>query len=635
MPRVWLEPDRLAFSTIGVELTDRIYVVLNMRIMTHVGQAILNRLVADAAFTKCLDGKADLDIKCWLILHFPVDNTIWSVGSGYGGNVLLGKKCLALRIASHVGQRKGWLAEHMLIMGVESPNGRGEFITVAIQCLTACTKIEHNTAIDRRDSNRQRYQGLACCQGCCHTYPDLIAHVPTILYRRLWSRVNQHHKLQEWVDEMARLCGPNQIVWIDGSEDERERLTQEGVATGEPVLLEPGEHPICLYHCTAANDVARTKHLTYICTELREDAKPTNKWMSPEEGYRRAGKIFAGSMKGKTMYVIPFSMGPVGSPLSKIGVELTDSIYAVLNMRIMTRVGTPVLKQLGTDGEFTKCLYGKAGSDDRFRLFLRFPEDNTIWSVGITKRGKARATKQNHREASILQQIGLPDRQPDIESEVQTIRKVVTTALKQFSLSPESHTDVVRQVTAETSRQFADFVQSITICCLLPILQKRFTRSLCAIDNEYKVPRSDAEELSETLMQKILKQLVGGRITGNAGAWVDRIEKNIFADYCKARAMERKRLGVRNDDYRLLTYADQTEARAKSRAISRAELARRIAALPYPERKIVTLLWKGKSYDEIGSTLGMTPAKVKKIVQRLKRLKGSSPRNRRRKNVSL
>ena len=194
--------------------------------------------------------------------------------------------------------------------------------------------------------------------------------------------VNQHRKLQEWVDEMARMCGPDRIVWIDGSEEERERLTQEAVGSGELILLNQEKYPGCVYHRTATNDVARTEHLTYICSKLREDAGPTNNWMSPEEGYRRAGEIFAGSMKGRTMYVIPFSMGPVGSPFSKIGVELTDSIYVVLNMRIMAHVGATVLKQLGADGEFTKCLHGKADLDINRRLILHFPEDNTIWSVG-------------------------------------------------------------------------------------------------------------------------------------------------------------------------------------------------------------------------------------------------------------
>ncbi len=194
--------------------------------------------------------------------------------------------------------------------------------------------------------------------------------------------MSQHRKLQQWVQEMARMCQPDQVVWIDGSDEERKRLTDEATASGEMSLLDQKKLPGCLYHRTAVNDVARTEDLTYICTTRQEDAGPTNNWMSPEDGYRRAGEIFAGSMKGRTMYVIPFSMGPVGLPASKIGVELTDSLYVVLNMRIMTHVGAPVLEQLGTDGEFTRCLHGKAELDIKRRLILHFPEDNAIWSVG-------------------------------------------------------------------------------------------------------------------------------------------------------------------------------------------------------------------------------------------------------------
>jgi phosphoenolpyruvate carboxykinase (GTP) len=194
--------------------------------------------------------------------------------------------------------------------------------------------------------------------------------------------VTQHRKLREWVEEMARLCEPDRVVWIDGSEEEKDRLTEEAAAAGEVVLLNQEKLPGCLYHRTALNDVARTEDLTYICTTLPEDAGPTNNWMSPEEGYRRAGEIFKGAMRGRTMYVIPFSMGPVGSPFSKIGVELTDSIYVVLNMRIMTHIGNPVVKQLGAGGEFTRCLHSKADLDLKRRLILHFPEDNTIWSVG-------------------------------------------------------------------------------------------------------------------------------------------------------------------------------------------------------------------------------------------------------------
>ena len=188
-------------------------------------------------------------------------------------------------------------------------------------------------------------------------------------------------KLKNWVRDMAALCQPSRIVWIDGSEEEKKRLEDEAISTGELIRLNQEKLPGCLYHRTAINDVARTEHLTFICSKKKEDAGPTNNWMSPRDGYRKAGQYFRGSMEGRTMYVIAFSMGPVGSPFSKIGVELTDSIYVVLNMRIMTRIGRKVLEHLGPDGGFTKCLHAKADLDIDKRLILHFPEDNTIWSV--------------------------------------------------------------------------------------------------------------------------------------------------------------------------------------------------------------------------------------------------------------
>jgi phosphoenolpyruvate carboxykinase (GTP) len=194
--------------------------------------------------------------------------------------------------------------------------------------------------------------------------------------------MSEHSGLNEWVMEMARMCQPDKVVWIDGSEEEKERLTEEAVRTGELIRLNPEKLPGCVYHRTAVNDVARTEELTYVCTTLREDAGPNNNWMSPGEGYRRGAEIFHGAMQGRTMYVVPFSMGPVGSPFSKIGVELTDSIYVVLNMRIMTHIGRPVLRQLGSGGAFIKCLHSKADLDVNRRLILHFPEDQTIWSVG-------------------------------------------------------------------------------------------------------------------------------------------------------------------------------------------------------------------------------------------------------------
>jgi phosphoenolpyruvate carboxykinase (GTP) len=195
------------------------------------------------------------------------------------------------------------------------------------------------------------------------------------------SEHTNHKELIEWVNKMAAMCKPDDIMWIDGSEEQRKKLEEEAIKTGEIIRLDQKKLPGCVYHKTAENDTARTEHLTFICTTKKDDAGPNNNWMDPKEAYSTASKYFSGSMRGRTMYVIPFSMGPVGSPFSKIGIELTDSIYVVLNMIIMTRVGTRVLDALGTDGEFTKCLHGKAQLDIEKRLILHFPEDNAIWSV--------------------------------------------------------------------------------------------------------------------------------------------------------------------------------------------------------------------------------------------------------------
>jgi phosphoenolpyruvate carboxykinase (GTP) len=199
-------------------------------------------------------------------------------------------------------------------------------------------------------------------------------------------------KLKDWVNKMARMCQPDEIVWIDGSDAQREQIEREALATGELIQLNQEKLPGCFLHRTAPDDVARTEHLTFICTKRKRDAGPTNNWMRPQTAYRKAREFFKGAMAGRTMYVIPFSMGPVGSAFSKIGVELTDSRYVVLNMLIMTRAGEAVLQQLEKDdiftphlrqgAGFTKCLHSKADLDINKRLILHFPEDNTIWSVG-------------------------------------------------------------------------------------------------------------------------------------------------------------------------------------------------------------------------------------------------------------
>ena len=166
----------------------------------------------------------------------------------------------------------------------------------------------------------------------------------------LKKEVNEMYKnvyVNERVEQMANMTQPDKIVWLDGSEEEKARLTAEAVATGELVELNQQEYPGCLYHRTAENDVARVEHLTFICTEHKEDAGPTNNWEAPAVMYEKLNKLFKDSYKGRTMYVIPYMMGPYGSPFSKIGIELTDSRYVVLNMEIMTRVGTKVMEVEG------------------------------------------------------------------------------------------------------------------------------------------------------------------------------------------------------------------------------------------------------------------------------------------------
>ena len=187
-------------------------------------------------------------------------------------------------------------------------------------------------------------------------------------------------KLLSWVDEMAALTKPENIMWIDGSHEQLEALRKEALATGELIKLNEEKLPGCYLHRSALNDVARVEQRTFICTSTEEGAGPTNNWMAPSEAYAKLGSLFDGSMKGRTMYVIPYSMGPVGSEFSKIGVELTDSIYVVVSMAIMTRMGKEVLDQLG-DGDFVKGLHSKAQLSEEDRYICHFPEDNAIWSI--------------------------------------------------------------------------------------------------------------------------------------------------------------------------------------------------------------------------------------------------------------
>jgi len=188
-------------------------------------------------------------------------------------------------------------------------------------------------------------------------------------------------KVLNWVEEMKALTQPDNVVWIDGSQAQLDELTKQAVANGTLITLNQDKLPGCYLHRTAQNDVARVEDRTFICSNTKEEAGPTNNWMEPDQMYAKMSKLFDGSMKGRTMYVIPFIMGPAKSPFSKVGIELTDSIYVVLNMNIMTRMGQVAIDEIGENGDFTKCLHCTADVNPEERYIVHFPQDNTIWSI--------------------------------------------------------------------------------------------------------------------------------------------------------------------------------------------------------------------------------------------------------------
>ena len=184
-----------------------------------------------------------------------------------------------------------------------------------------------------------------------------------------------------WIEEMKALVKPDRVIWIDGSDQQLEQLRAEACSTGEMEKLNEEKLPGCYLHRTAPTDVARVEGRTFICTRKKEDAGPTNNWMDPKEAYETLGKLYDGSMKGRTMYIIPYTMAHSGSPFAKVGIELTDSIYVVLNMCIMTRVGPKAMEQLGDSPDFVKGLHAKKDLSEKDKYICQFPEDNTIWSI--------------------------------------------------------------------------------------------------------------------------------------------------------------------------------------------------------------------------------------------------------------
>ena len=195
------------------------------------------------------------------------------------------------------------------------------------------------------------------------------------------TNLTSNKSLLDWLDEKVELLKPSNIVWIDGSKEQIDALKKEAVETGEMIKLNDELLPDCYLHRTAENDVARVEDRTLICTTKEEDAGPTNHWMAPDKCYKMLYDIAAGSYEGRTMYIIPYSMGPVGSPMSKIGIEITDSIYVVLNMNIMTRIGKKVLDTLGDSNDWVRGMHCKCDVDPEKRWICQFPEDDTIISV--------------------------------------------------------------------------------------------------------------------------------------------------------------------------------------------------------------------------------------------------------------
>jgi phosphoenolpyruvate carboxykinase (GTP) len=201
--------------------------------------------------------------------------------------------------------------------------------------------------------------------------------------------MTESQALWEWVEEVSRLTEPQRVVWCDGSEEENRRLLAEMTSTGTLIPLNAEKFPNCYLHRSDPQDVARTEHLTFICSRSADDAGPTNNWMSPAQARERILPLYRGVMRGRTLYVVPYLMGPVGSPFSKVGVEITDSPYVVASMWIMTRMGRPALEHLGRSADFVKGLHSLGDLSPERRYICHFPETREIWSIGSGYGGNA------------------------------------------------------------------------------------------------------------------------------------------------------------------------------------------------------------------------------------------------------
>lgn len=202
--------------------------------------------------------------------------------------------------------------------------------------------------------------------------------------------------LNAWVQEVAALTQPSHIHWCDGSAEENASLTQLMLDRGDLIALNADTHPDCYLHRSHPSDVARVEHLTFVCTKHQEDAGPNNNWMHPTEAHAEIDALFAGCMKGRTLYVIPYCMGPIDSPIARCGVEITDSPYVVANMRLMTRMGSAALARIEREGQFVRGLHSTGDLDPTRRFIMHFPEELTIKSIGSGYGGNALLGKKCH-----------------------------------------------------------------------------------------------------------------------------------------------------------------------------------------------------------------------------------------------
>lgn len=202
--------------------------------------------------------------------------------------------------------------------------------------------------------------------------------------------------LQQWTDEVAALTKPDKIHWCDGSEAEYNQLVEQMLVTGDLLKLRAATYPHCYLHRSDPSDVARVEHLTYVCSENEEDAGPNNNWMDPSEAHQKINKLFDGCMQGRTMYVVPYCMGPIKSPYARCGVEITDSPYVVINMRLMTRMGQAALDRIEREGQFVRGLHSIGDLDPERRFIMHFPEELSIQSFGSGYGGNALLGKKCH-----------------------------------------------------------------------------------------------------------------------------------------------------------------------------------------------------------------------------------------------